>query len=391
MSETTTKPSICLVMIVKNESAVIRRCLDSVAKYIKYWVIVDTGSTDGTQEIITSYMDELGIPGQLFNSTWKDFGTNRTESLQLSAGKCDYQLIIDADDVLEVDNDNVFDNLIMDSYKILIKLNEMSYKRIQLIRSSLKWKYVGVLHEYLAFDGEGEISEGELVNVRMIASVSGHTKDIKGPAKYYNDALIFEKELATNKDLDPSLEARYWFYAAQSYRDAGSYDRAIECYQKRISLGFWDEEIYISKLNIAKIKTVLRKPIEEVERDFMQAWEYRPIRLEAAHELMRILIYQKRYFLAFSIGHICTKIGGCNDILFVQHDIWKWRFLDEYSIACFHTGNIHEAIKCLKTIIDSENWAGIPTDEQERINKNLEEFQKALDSMDQPVQPPVQP
>jgi glycosyltransferase involved in cell wall biosynthesis len=42
--------SVCLNMIVKNESKVIERCLRSVKGCIDYWVIVDTGSTDDTQK-----------------------------------------------------------------------------------------------------------------------------------------------------------------------------------------------------------------------------------------------------------------------------------------------------------------------------------------------------
>ena len=52
------QPTICLTMIVKNESQVIRRCIDSVKDYISYWVIVDTGSTDGTQDLIKEIMAE---------------------------------------------------------------------------------------------------------------------------------------------------------------------------------------------------------------------------------------------------------------------------------------------------------------------------------------------
>ena len=53
-----TTPTICLTMIVKNESKVIRKCIDSVRDYINYWVIVDTGSTDGTQDLIKEIMAE---------------------------------------------------------------------------------------------------------------------------------------------------------------------------------------------------------------------------------------------------------------------------------------------------------------------------------------------
>src|ERR1700722_1540445 len=59
------KKTICLNMIVKNESKVIRRCLQSVLPFIDTWVIVDTGSNDGTQKIIKDFMLEHQIPGEL--------------------------------------------------------------------------------------------------------------------------------------------------------------------------------------------------------------------------------------------------------------------------------------------------------------------------------------
>ena len=57
--------TICLNMIVKNESKIIKRLFDSVYKIIDYWVIVDTGSTDETKEIIINYFKEKNIPGEL--------------------------------------------------------------------------------------------------------------------------------------------------------------------------------------------------------------------------------------------------------------------------------------------------------------------------------------
>lgn len=44
-------------MIIKNESKIIKKCLNSIADYLDYWIISDTGSTDGTQDIIKSFFN----------------------------------------------------------------------------------------------------------------------------------------------------------------------------------------------------------------------------------------------------------------------------------------------------------------------------------------------
>jgi glycosyltransferase involved in cell wall biosynthesis len=95
------KFTFCLVMIVKDEEDTIRKCLQRVAPYISYWVICDTGSQDNTISEIRSTMEELNIPGELHERAWVNFEVNRTESLELSFGKCDYRWIIDADDLFE--------------------------------------------------------------------------------------------------------------------------------------------------------------------------------------------------------------------------------------------------------------------------------------------------
>src|SRR5215471_6702842 len=90
--------TLCLNMIVKNERHVIERCLASVKPVISYWVIVDTGSADGTQDAIRDYLRD--IPGELVERPWVDFAHNRSEALSYAKGETDYLIIIDADEVL---------------------------------------------------------------------------------------------------------------------------------------------------------------------------------------------------------------------------------------------------------------------------------------------------
>ena len=379
------RPSICLVMIVKNESNVIRRCIDSVKDYINHWVIVDTGSTDGTQQLIKDIMAEYNIPGELHERPWVDFGHNRTESLQYSKGKSDYRLVIDADDVLVVEEGkNPFLDLTKDSYKIKIRLNSLAYYRTQLVRGNQDWKYVGVLHEYISGPTDVKIEEEFLEYAEMHASVSGHNRDIKGKEKYHNDALTFERALITTpkEDLPIDLERRYVFYQAQSYRDAGMFERSIEAYQRRSDLGGWAEEVYISKYWIARQKQSMGKPDNDIIDAYLQAWEYRPNRLEALYHLIKFLGSKKRYALAFALSSIGMKTGPCSDILFVEDDIWKWRMPDEYSVLAYYNGNAQEAYKTTEIIINSPVFGTLPQMEKDRVMKNMEFYTKSLNPED---------
>src|SRR6266850_5078965 len=91
--------TVCLTMIVKDEAHVIERCIESVLPFIDCWAVVDTGSTDGTQEKIRSLLADL--PGELIESPWKGFAESRNESLRLAEGQADYMLVMDADHVFK--------------------------------------------------------------------------------------------------------------------------------------------------------------------------------------------------------------------------------------------------------------------------------------------------
>ena len=95
--------TICLNMIVKNEAPIIANLLKSVKDVIDYYIIVDTGSNDGTPEIIKKIMDEYKIDGEIHHEKWINFGINRQQALDKAIGKADYALIIDADEEIKYD------------------------------------------------------------------------------------------------------------------------------------------------------------------------------------------------------------------------------------------------------------------------------------------------
>ena len=96
---------INLVMIVKNEERSIERSLSAVAPLVNDMIIVDTGSTDRTKEIVKRIGSRhVGGTLRLYDYEWQDdFSAARNFSLEKSDtdGEADYNLILDADEYLQ--------------------------------------------------------------------------------------------------------------------------------------------------------------------------------------------------------------------------------------------------------------------------------------------------
>ena len=137
--------SICLNMIVKDEREIIRRCLESVKPIIDHWVIVDTGSNDGTQKIIHEVLRD--ITGELLSRPWVNFEHNRNEALQMARNKADYILFMDADDTLEFSAPLDKSRLDQDCYYFLCRDPVVDSYRPLLINNHPEWQWAGIVHE----------------------------------------------------------------------------------------------------------------------------------------------------------------------------------------------------------------------------------------------------
>lgn len=370
--------SLCLVMIVKNEEDTIKKCLTSVIPYISHWVIVDTGSSDNTLKVIQETMDEFGIPGELYERPWVNFEVNRSESLELAKGKCDFRWIIDADDTFVLDDPNINPFHVVDktfnSYHISYKLHSLKYFRAQIVRSDEDWVYKGVLHEYLHLDKPDQKS-GQIMGCHVDADISPLKRANSVEEKYAGDAEILREALEKEPD-----NTRYMFYLAQSYRDSSQPQKSLEAYEIRVAAGGWPEEVYYSMYMVARLKEVLGHPILEVVDSYSKAWEFRPERLEAVFHAMRKLREQSRWALALAYGEAALQRVGTRDILFVEPEIWQWRLLDEFSICAFYAGKVDSAAEKVAAIVNAPFFKDLPERERERILKNSENFNRVLAS-----------
>ena len=355
------KKLVCLNMIVKNESEVIRRCLNSLRSVIDYWVIVDTGSTDGTQDIIREHMRD--IPGELHERVWRDFAHNRSEALMLARGKCDYTLIIDADDSLEVTDRSALSKLGADQYMMKINDTGIVYYRPQLVRSALDWRYEGVLHEYLTCEAAEPAVEISGVEIRLHQDGARR----KNPSTYISDAAVLEA--AIQVETNPFLLTRYQFYLAQSYRDSGRLSLAVEHYLNRAQQGYWIEEVFISLYCVAQLKEQLSHADDDVVAAYLSAADVLPTRVEALHRASRFCRHKGRYEEGYRIAKRGLAVSMPADALFVEPVVYEYGLRDEFALNAYWSGHSQESLDACLEILAA---ATLTPDEARRIGTNAQ-------------------
>lgn len=344
-------------MIVKNESTVIQRCLQSAKPIIDYWVIVDTGSSDDTKDIIKDFMKD--IPGELHEKPFVDFSYSRNHALSLAKDKADYILFIDADETLIYDKDFALPILDKDFFYIQTQFNGTTYNRVQLIKSSLNWQWKGVLHEVI--DTSEAKSFGILQGVANLVKTDGARS--QDPKKFQKDAQLLEKAL----EKDP-LNTRNVFYLAQSYKDAEDYEAALKNYQKRVLMGGWDQEVFWSLLQIGILNEKLEKPTEEIIYGYQNAYDYRSSRIEPLYYLTNFYRNSKNFLAGYEAALKGLTIKGSQDILFVEKWIYDYGLLLEFSICAYSMEKYAESLLASYLILANPT---IPDNIRTCVNNNL--------------------
>jgi len=353
---------VCLNMIVKDELHVIARCFASVLPFIDTWAIIDTGSSDGTQRAIVEYFAGVGKPGVLEERPWKDFGTNRTEALELARGRAEYTLIIDADEVFEVPDGFAWPQLRGDAYQILHRSGqtETHFWLTKLVRSALPWRYVGVLHEALQCSEAHRVErlEGPLIHGLFDSARNRLSQE----EKYTRDARVLEAAL----EKEPN-NARYVFYLGQSWRDARQYDNSLAAYRRRASMEGWEEEGWYAQFQVARCLEHLGRRAEAIAA-YLAAYQRRPTRAEPLCDLARMHRESGDFFVAYLFAKTADEIARPDDTLFVDDAVYRWRSRDERSIAAYWTGRYAECADLSRRLLDGEL---LPTRQRERVQKNL--------------------
>lgn len=360
-----TRPTVCLNMIVKNEAHVIERCLERTKPLIDTWCIVDTGSTDGTQEIIRRTMAD--VPGTLHERPWKNFGHNRSEAIALAEGTADYILTIDADEIIERKPDFAWQGLAGDALMIFKRRGTRRYRVMNLVRSGLGWRWVGAVHEHPEADRFEQAVPYD--GIEIVSPREGARS--LDPNVFRRDALMLEAAL-----LEDPTDTRNVFYLAQSYRDADDLGLALRWYRKRVEMGGWHEEVFISLYQIARLKLLHGDPWPECLEAYLTAHQHTPHRAEPLYEIGMAYAHRGWWACAWTFLERAARMERDESLLlFVEEEVYEWRARLEAAVAAYWTGEHEAAIGLNRALLAGDT---LPDRLRGQVEQNIRHSEEAL-------------
>ena len=361
--------TVCLSMIVKNEAHVIERCLKSVADLVDYYLIVDTGSTDNTIEVIEAFIKSHGGKGKVLSREWKDFGTNRTEALEIARTEFDvcpdYALVMDADDILEIKDLSKVKSLLgfSDAYELPIISGKWRWNRCHFFRLSKPFIYRDTLHEYATCSEH--FSKMLMPSVEYIC--------IGGGGRHSDPNLVDHEIALLRKQVEQDgANGRALYLLGQTYYFNNRIEEAIKTFEERLFQNFgWNEERFLSAFWLGEIYEA-KNDWEKAEFFFKQAHNLNKKRAEPLEKLARHYRLSEAEGwekLSYEFSLKGSKINPDPYALFLNKNVHDYKIIEELSLSAYAMGHLHESLEACRKILKSN---ATPICCQERTKELLE-------------------
>lgn len=338
-----TKAEISLCMIVKNEEKNIGNCLSSVKDLVDEIVIVDTGSTDRTKEIVAQYTDKI------YDFEWiDDFAAAR--NFAFSKGTREYLMWLDADDIIKEVNKPTFlkvkqflsENPQCDWITMIYQIAHdkegnplYSYKRERIIKRSTfgfeegKARWAGAVHECILIQGAGAHTD----------AIVTHTKNI---AEHLTDRNL--KILLNKVESGKEMESREYFYLSNELFDHGRYEECLKYYE----VFFGIKDIFVEDAIAACIKACQAasalKDIRKAKEYAVKTFAFAPPRAEASCLMGDFLFQENNFGQAIFWYDFATKLNKPADSMggFIE-DCWTWSPHVQLAACYDRVGDIEKA------------------------------------------------
>ncbi|MSW49289.1 MAG: glycosyltransferase, partial [Actinobacteria bacterium] len=219
--------TVSLCMIVKDEEAMLGRCLASVRPFVDELVVVDTGSTDRTVEIAREH------GARILHHEWThDFAAARNVSLEAATG--DWILCLDADEVLSEGEGPRLRALAGRTWREALYLVETNHTEeleigastrhlaLRLFRNRPGRRFSGRLHEQVEELAALPAQRREVTDVRIEHyGYLGEVREQKG--KEQRNRVLVEQQLADGDD-----RAFVRFNLGSEHMASGEFAEAVE-------------------------------------------------------------------------------------------------------------------------------------------------------------------
>jgi tetratricopeptide (TPR) repeat protein len=347
-------PLLGLVMIVRDEARRIAEVLASYRPYIDAWTILDTGSTDGTQDLIRRALE--GIPGALHEEPFVDFATSRNRALELH-GKATVFSIMPNGDVLDggaalIDFLGARRHDRACAYRVRVAPGH--YYHPLVMRCGTGWRYRGRTHECATGPVVGEMISG----VAVIRDRGSRT-DAEWKQRWTRDLDLLHRDRAD----DPS-DPRPYFYLGQTHECLGQHAQALAFYERRAELGGYFDEVYEAKFRVAKMMQLLDRPWGEIQQAYLLAHAHDPRRAEPLHAIADHWHDEEEHAITRVFATAAAEIPKPQTDLFLDEDVYSWRAADLAAISSYYVGKKEDGRRYAERAVRAR-----PDDERLRANR----------------------
>lgn len=318
--------------ILKNEAAILPRCLASLVPHVDAAIIADTGSDDGTPGLVRQAFEAAGKPVEVHQIEFRDFAQARNEALALarsSALSWDLALLSDADMELRVVDADWMKQLNGGmAYDVEQVTGSTRYWNRRVLARAATGIYRSPTHEYLDIP-----SGGRLTGIWFDDRADGANR----PNKLTRDIILLQEALRT--ETTHGLVQRYNFYLGQSYYDLGQWEKAAEYYRIRAELGGYAEEAWYAQYRYALCLKHLGRYAEFVF-EMLQAYEMRPQRAESRYELAKFYREMGGGNLRSLLFSYAYYTDAPKDSLFVDTYAYYPGLMEEFSICAYYGSSL---------------------------------------------------
>jgi tetratricopeptide (TPR) repeat protein len=328
---------LTLSMIVKDEERTIARTLATVKPFVDRWAILDTGSTDGTRDVVRRAME--GVPGELHEAPFVDFATTRNHALDLAGAATEFVLWLDADDELVggaalrrfLERERRAADPAREAYMVRVDVG-FRFDSARIARARAGWRFRGVVHEVLM--REGRAPPAHRVPDVIIRHFPDAASGDRSRKRWERDASL----LAAAVEKDPS-DTRSAFYLAQTYLWLGRLADAEAASRRRVELGGWSEEVYQSKVSLAEIAARRGDPWPEVLARWLDAHAFAPHRAEPLYHVALHYNAEAQHALCVLFARRGHEIPlPERDTLFLDEEVYRWKLADLVASSAYWIG-----------------------------------------------------